>query len=110
MWITKYFSFPVTSRFKKRWDGWFETPYVADIIEELLSMFSRTIISGNGVASFKLCKENIPMRTSSTELSSKFQKGGEVAESENEGKLVEVGKYIVKRNDLYINSLFVYYV
>lgn len=50
------------------------------------------------------------MHTSSTKLSSKFQKGSEVAESKNEGKLVEVGKYIVKRNDLYINSLFVYYI
>lgn len=73
-------------------------------------MFSRTIISENGVASLKQCKKNIPMRTSSTELFSKFQKGGKADKSEHEGKVVEAGKYIVQRNDLYINSLFVHCV
>ncbi|XP_011686339.1 PREDICTED: uncharacterized protein LOC105449044 [Wasmannia auropunctata] len=46
------------------------------------------IKKGNGVASFKLCKENIPMRT---KLSSKFQKN---SETENGGKLVEVVKKV----------------
>lgn len=51
-------------------------------------MFSRMISSGNGVAAFQQCKENVSKReTLSTKFFSKFEKSG---------KLEDVGKFIIK--------------